>query len=113
MWQLFPKRFFVLTLFRELGISNSEPTKTCDNYKNINHDTLLKKYFDDLLRYFGLSVSEDKKRLPSIYWLPNLHKNSTKARFIIAAPACSANPLPKYITSVFKLVLNQAHAFFL
>ena len=64
----------------------------------------LKKYSDDLLRYFGIFVSKDNKCVPSIYWSPALHKNSTKAIFIITAVACSENPLPKYVTSVFELL---------
>ena len=35
------------------------------------------------------SVSEDDQCLPLVYWLPKLHKNPTKARFIIEVPTCS------------------------
>ena len=100
--ELISKRFYARTLFRELGMTNSKTTKTSENYNKINRET--QKYSDDLLRYFGIFVSKDNKRVPSIYWLPAIHKNSTKARFIIMALACSANPLPKYVTSVFELL---------
>ena len=93
--ELISKRFYARTLFRELGMTNSKTTKTSENYNKINRETQ---------RYFGIFVSKDNKRVPSIYWLPAIHKNSTKARFIIMALACSANPLPKYVTSVFELL---------
>ena len=80
------KRFYILTLFKELGITNSQFTNTYRQCNYINHNTVLKKPPDDLLRYLGISVSGDNKHLPSIYWLPKLHKNPTKARFIIGSP---------------------------
>ena len=105
------KRFYALTLFRELGINNSESSNTYEHSKNINHDNLLKKHSDDLWKYFETSVSEDSKQLPSIYWLPKLKKNPAKATFIIAAPTCSVKPLSKYITSCFKLIFNQVNCY--
>ena len=99
---LISKRLQALTLFRKRGINKLQPTKTYEHCKNVNHVPLLKIHSDDLLRYFGISVSEDYKRLPSIYWLPKLHKNPTKTRFIIAAPTCSAKPLSTYFTINFQ-----------
>lgn len=45
----------------------------------------LKEHCYDIFRYFGVSVSEDNKRLPSICWLSKLNKKPTKGRFIFAA----------------------------
>ena len=67
MWKLFAKYFYSFTLFRELGITNLQSTNTYDHCKNINHGTVLRKHSDDLLRYFGIYILEDNKRLPSIY----------------------------------------------
>ena len=36
---------------------------------NIARILILKRHSDDLLRYFGISASEDNKCLPSIYGL--------------------------------------------
>ena len=48
-----------------------------------------------------------KKKFPNIYWAPEFHKYSSKARFIIAASRCSVKPLPKVVISVLKLMYNQ------
>ena len=72
---LISKRFYARTSFRELAITTLDTTKTYVNDNNINHKTILEKYSDDLLRYFGISVSKDNKRVPSIYWLPKLRKS--------------------------------------
>lgn len=73
-------------MFRKLEINNLQSTNTYDHCKNIYDDTLLRKKADDLLRYFGIYMLEDNKRLPTIYWLPKLQNYPTKARFIIVAP---------------------------
>ena len=36
-------RFYALTSFRELGITNLKSTKTHEHCKNVNHDTFCKK----------------------------------------------------------------------
>lgn len=84
MWHPLPKTFSSLSLFRELGITYSQSANTYKDCKEIYHDTLLKKkHSDDLFRYFRIFVLEDKKRLPSIYSLPKLHKNPVKTRFVL------------------------------
>ena len=56
---------------------------------------------------FGIDLTSENEVLPNIYWLPKLHKNPLKFRFIIAVPQCSLKPLSKAITSVFRLFYNQ------
>ena len=90
-----------LILFGELEINKLQSTNIYEHCKNVNHNTLLKRHSNDFSRYFGISVC----------WLTKLNKNPTKARFIIAAPACSVKLLSKYITSVFKLIFNQVNSY--
>ena len=75
------------------------------------HETFLRKSSDDLFRLFEIFVSEDDKRLTSIYLLPKLHKNQTKAKLMIPALTCFVKPLSKYITSAFKFILNQVNSY--
>ena len=72
------KRFYALTLFKELGITKSQSTNTYEHRKNVNQDTLLEKHSDDLSRSFGDSVPEDNKRTLLIYRLPKLRRNPIK-----------------------------------
>ena len=51
---------------------------------------------------FNLEVEEENKKLPNIYWTPNLHKHTSKVRFIIAALQCYVNYLSKAFTLVCK-----------
>ena len=38
---------------------------------------------------FGLFVDEDLSKLPTLYWLPKLHKRSYKSRFIANSSECT------------------------
>ena len=40
---------------------------------------------------FGLFVDEDHSKLPTLYWLPKLHKRPYKSRFIANSSECTTN----------------------
>ena len=61
---------------------------------------------DCLQKNLKLKASEDNKASPSIYWISKLHKNSAKARFIIASPISSVKPLIILVTSLFKVMFE-------
>ena len=48
---------------------------------------------------FAESVNEDQERLPTFYWLPKLHKQPYKARFIANSSVCTTTELLKLLTS--------------
>ena len=57
---------------------------------------------------FGIhNIAIENHRLPIMYWIPKMHKNPIKARFIIASPKSSIKPLARTITSIFCLFFRQ------
>ena len=56
---------------------------------------------------FAISVNEDQERLPTFYWLPKLHKNSYKARFIANFSSCMTTELSKLLTSCLTTIKNH------
>ena len=46
-----------------------------------------------------MSIKEKQDRLPTLYWLPKLHKRSYKARFIANSSSCTITVLSKLLTS--------------
>ena len=48
---------------------------------------------------FGLFVDEDHSKLPTLYWLPKLHKRPYKLRFIANSSACTTTKLSILLTS--------------
>ncbi|MCU7801043.1 MAG: hypothetical protein KZQ70_13125, partial [gamma proteobacterium symbiont of Lucinoma myriamae] len=48
---------------------------------------------------FDVSIKMNQDRLPTLYWLPKLHKNPYKARFIANSSSCTTTELSKLLTS--------------
>ena len=48
---------------------------------------------------FGLFVDEDRSKLPTLYWLPKLHKQPYKSRLIAISSACTTTELSILLTS--------------
>ena len=62
---------------------------------------------------FGIdNIPIENNRLPNIYWMPKMHKNFIKARFIIASTKSSKKPLARTITSIFRLFFRQLQTYY-
>ena len=57
---------------------------------------------------FSVCVKERQDRLPTMYWLPKLHKRPYKARFIANSSSCTTTELSKLLTSCPTAVKNHA-----
>ena len=51
-----------------------------------------------------MSIEEKQDRLPTLYWLPKLHKRPYKARFIANSSSCTTTVLSKLLTSCLTAV---------
>ena len=56
---------------------------------------------------FGLFVDEDHCKLPTLYWLPKLHKRPFKSRFIANSSACTTTELSILLTSCLTAIKNH------
>ena len=56
---------------------------------------------------FGVFVDEDHNKLPTLYWLPKLHKRSYKSRFIAYSSACATTELSILLTSCLTAIKNH------
>lgn len=54
----------------------------------------------------NISVGEDNKSLPYMYWTPKQHKTPTSSRFIVSGKTCSVKQLSKKLSFIFKLVMR-------
>ena len=61
----------------------------------------------ELLSLFLLSAKENQDKVPTLYWLPKLHKNPYKARFIANSSSCMTTELSKLLTSCLTAVKNM------
>ena len=55
----------------------------------------------------SVCVKERQDRLPTMYWLPKLHKRPYKARIIANSSSCPATELSKLLTSCRNAVKNH------
>ena len=53
-----------------------------------------------LLNSFGIQSNSEKLDLPYIYWIPKMHKNPYKHRFIAGSSKCSTKPLSILLTKL-------------
>ena len=56
---------------------------------------------------FELFVDEDHSKLPTLYWLPKLHKWPYKSRFIANSSACTTTELSILLTSCLTAIKNH------
>ena len=56
---------------------------------------------------FSVCVKERQDKLPTMYWLPQLHKRPYKAQFIANSSSCTTSELSKLLTSCLTAVKNH------
>ena len=54
--------------------------------------------------HFGVKTKENQDKVPTLYWLPKLHKIPYKARFIASSSSCTTAELSKLLTSCLTAV---------
>ena len=52
-------------------------------------------------------VKANQNKLPTMYWIPKLHKNPFKARFIANSSACTTTNLSKLLTSCLSAIKDH------
>ena len=65
----------------------------------MSKDEILQNYHSVMLT-FGISLPEEDIGLPKLYWIPKLHKNPYKQRYIAGSAKCSTKPLTQILTAV-------------
>ena len=79
--------YYINTLKQELG-----STKT---YERISTDerSIVNTHSIDITAKFAVNIKEKQDSLPTLYWLPKLHKRPYKARFIANSSSCTTTVL--------------------
>ena len=69
-------------------------------YKEASTDdkTVINSHSNDLPYKFAVNVKERQDKLPTIYWLPKLHKRPYKVRLIANSSTCTTTKLSKLLT---------------
>ena len=103
---------FIPVITRELGLNNNLSTDTYKNAGGLSENDIIDGNIRDLKIKFGIdNISIENHGLPNMYWIPKMHKNLIKARFIIASSKSSIKPLARTKTSIFRLFFRQKQTY--
>ena len=69
--------------------------------------SVVNAHLNDLPVKFSVCVNEGQHKLPTMYWLPKLHKRPYKARFIANSSSCSTTELSKLLTSCLTAIKSH------
>ena len=92
------KTHYIICLMEELGMSTMTGNPTY-NLIAMFKEEILQNYHSAMLT-FGISLPEEGIDLPKLYWIPKLHKNPYKQRYI----AGSIKPLSQILTRILTAV---------
>jgi hypothetical protein len=96
------KLHYIDCLIKELGIDNSLGNPTYTPTTLTREEILDNHWF--VLCSFGISTKDEELDLPSLYWIPKLHKCPFKQRYIAGSAKCSLKPLSKLLTCILSAV---------
>ena len=88
----------------ELGINSNRTVNATYDAHRCTPDEVTGEHARTLDDTFGVKLTEKEHKLPTIYWIPKLHKRPYKARFIAGSSSCTTTKISKLITSCLKLV---------
>ena len=66
---------------------------------SIAENSVVYSHSNEIPKTFAVYVKERQDRLPTMYWLPKLHKRPYKARFIANSSSCTTTEISKLLTS--------------
>ena len=97
------KAFYYSCLLNELDNSDRGNASSTYQRTNLSKSEILINH-RSVLSSFGVNTKDDDIDLPSLYWIPKLHKDPYKQRFIAGSSRCSTKPLSKLLTSILTAV---------
>ena len=62
---------------------------------------------DISMKSLGIELSDDDKRLPYLYWTPELHKSPVKHRFIAGSSKCTTKQLSSLLTKILTVIKTE------
>ena len=86
--------YYINTLKRELVDTNAYKLQP-----SLSERVIVDGHGCHTALHFGVKAKENQDKVPTLYWLPKLHKKPYKARFIANSSSCMTTELSKLLTS--------------
>ena len=94
------KTYYLDCIRKELDLEESNSTYKRSTFSKeeilANHRSVLSS--------FGVNTNNNDTNLPLLYWIPKLHKNPYKQRFIAGSSKCSTKALSVLLTSILTTI---------
>ena len=103
------KRYYVDILIEELGLQLL-PGNPTYNLTDFSASEVLDNH-KSVLTSFGIPTTDEELDLPYIYWIPKMHKNPYKHRFIAGSSKCSTKPLSILLTKLLTHIKQGLHKY--
>ena len=94
------KAFYYSCLRKELDDSDNRNASSTYQRTTLTKSEVLINH-RSVLSSFGVNTKDDDIDLPSLYWIPKLHKDPYK-RFIAGSSSCSTKPLSKELLDILQ-----------
>ena len=91
--------YYINTLKRELVDTNAYKLQP-----SLSEKVIVDGHGCNTALHFGVKAKENQDKVPTLYWLPKLHKKPYKARFIANSSSCTTTELSKLLTSCLTAV---------
>ena len=92
--------YYIQTLRNELS------TTKAYSLTNYTEDDIVDKHVDFTAKQ-NILPDGDQLKVPTMHWIPKLHKNPYKQRFIANSSVCSTTKLSKLLTSGLTSIKNH------
>ena len=88
-----------------LGLNNNKgnPTYTLTT---LSKEEVINNH-KSVLQSFRIKTASDFPSLPYIYWIPKLHKNPYKQRYIAGSSNCTTKPLSQKLTKILSTIKDH------
>ena len=96
------KAYYFSCLKKELDLDVSKTNSTYQR-TNFSKDGILTNH-RSVLSSFNIDTVGKDPDLPLLYWIPKLHRDPYKQRFIAGSSSCSTKPLSKLLTSILTTI---------
>ena len=96
------KTYYYSCLQKELIDNNDVDSSTYQRTDFTKEEVMVNHR--SVLTSFGVNTQDENVDLPSLYWIPKLHKDPYKQRFIAGSAKCSTKPLSILLTSILTTV---------
>ena len=94
--------YYINTLKRELVDTNAYKLQP-----SLSERVIVDGHGCHTALHFGVKAKENQDKVPTLDWLPKLHKKPYKARFIANSSSCTTSELSKLLTSCLPAVKNM------